>query len=173
MKVKILKVKDGTVTDALILNSKSLKTALPSITDGWRFNFNKHAKKAGFETYVLVKEETPERIEGCLTFEMKNKVEPYMAFVEVAPHNYGKIKEYEKVAGCLIAYACRLSFLRGDDTYKGWLAFDVLEEKKEDEIKLMVVYSNNYNALKFGETTMVIPPIGSEKLINEFLNNEL
>jgi len=169
MKVKILKVGDNTLVDAQILNSKYVKVGLPSLTEGWRFNFRKHNKKAGFETYVLLKDATPDIIEGCLTFEMRDKIEPYMAFVETAPHNQGKNKENERVAGCLIAFACRLSFLKGDDDFKGWLAFDVMEEKKEDEIRLMAIYSTKYNALRFRETTMVIPPEGGEKLIYEFL----
>jgi hypothetical protein len=60
--------------------------------------------------------------------------------------------------------------MKGNDDYKGWLAFDVFEEEKADEIKLMALYSTKYNALRYGETTMVIPPEGGEKLINEFLN---
>jgi hypothetical protein len=169
MKVKILKIKDNTFVDAQILDSRAIKIILPSVTDGWRFNFNKHIKKKDFEIYVLVKDETPKTIEGCLTFEMKDKVEPYMAFVEVAPHNYGKDKEYERIAGCLIAFACRLSFMKGDEVNTGWLAFDVLEEKKEDEIKLMIIYSSKYGALKYTNTTMVIPPVGGQKLIDEYL----
>jgi hypothetical protein len=102
---------------------------------------------------------------------MKEKIEPYMAFVEIAPRNQGNDKEFERVAGCLIAFACRLSFMRGNNDFKGWLAFDVIEEKQADEIKLMAMYSTKYNALRFGETTtMIIPPLGGEKLINEFLN---
>ncbi|WP_245895681.1 hypothetical protein [Flavobacterium album] len=101
---------------------------------------------------------------------MKDKIEPYMAFVEIAPHNQGKDKEFERVAGCLIAFACRLSFIKGNDIYRGWLAFDVLEEDKEAEIKLMANYSQKYHAKRFGETTMVIPPEGGQKLIEEFLN---
>ncbi|MFT3793291.1 hypothetical protein [Flavobacterium sp.] len=170
MKVKILKLNGNVLVDADILDAKAVGATLPSVVDGWRFNFKKHSKSAGFETYVLVKEDTPNIIEGCLIFEMKNKTEPYMAFVEIAPHNQGKEKEYERVAGCLIAFACRLSFMKGDDVYRGWLAFDVLEEQKEDEVKLMAMYSKKYKALKFGETSMVIPPDGGQKLIDEFLN---
>ena len=169
MNVKILKVKDETFIDAKIVDSKSVSIVLPSFNDGWRFSFDKHAKKKGFETYILVKDDTPDVIEGCLIFEMKNKTEPYMAFVEVAPHNQGKNKKYERVAGCLIAFACRLSFMKGSDDFKGWLAFDVMEEKKEDEIKLMAMYSTKYHALRYGETMMVIPPKGGQELINEFL----
>ncbi|GAA6764858.1 hypothetical protein AAFH68_07920 [Flavobacterium sp. CGRL1] len=171
MNVKIVKIEGNNLVDAKILNSKALKINLPSLVDGWRFDFKKHSKKKNFDTYVLVTEETSERIEGCLTFEMKDKVEPYMAFVEIAPHNKGIVKEYENVAGCLIAFACRLSFMNGKDHFQGWLAFDVLEEIKEDETKLMKVYSAKYNALRLGEsTTMLIPPEGGQKLITEFLN---
>ncbi|WP_281228753.1 hypothetical protein [Flavobacterium aquiphilum] len=174
MDVKILKIEGNTLVDAKIGNAKELKINLPSFTEGWRFNFNKHFKKKNFETYVLVSEETSERIEGCLSFEMRDKVEPYMAFVEVAPHNRGTVREYDNVAGCLIAYACRLSFLNGEDHFQGWLAFDVLEENIEDESKLMKVYATKYNALRFDEsTTMFIPPEGGKKLINEFLDQEL
>ncbi len=171
MKVKILKISNSALIDAEILDSKTFKVVLPSVVNGWRFNFNKYSKNKGFEIYVLVKEDTPKVVEGCLIFEMKDKAEPYMAFVEVAPHNQGRNKEHEKVAGCLISFACRLSFMKGSDVYKGWLAFDVFEEEKENEIKLMSLYSTKYNALRYGETTtMVIPPEGGEKLINEFLN---
>ena len=92
-----------------------------------------------------------------------------MAYVEVAPHNKGKNKRYDKVAGCLIAFACRLSFMHGKGDYKGWLTFDVMEESEKDKVKLMAVYCVKYGALKWGDTTMVIPPEVSEKLINNFL----
>lgn len=168
MKVKIIRVVDSQAVDAEIIKPSSLP--LPSITDGWRFNFKKHSKKTGFQTYVLVTEETPKVIEGCLSFQLKDAVEPYMAYIEIAPHNKGKTKTYENIAGCLIAYACRLSFIHGIAHFKGWLAFDVLEENKEDELKLMAIYCQKYGALKWRDTTMVISPEIGEKLINKFLN---
>jgi len=169
MNVKILRVKDKTLIDAQIVGSKPIKIALPSFSDGWRFDFNKHSKKKGFTTYVLICEETPDKIEGCLIFVMRDNVEPYMAFIEIAPHNKGKTKKYDKVAGCLIAFACQLSFIRGKGDFEGYLAFDVLEEDKEDEVKLMAMYSTKYNAFKVGETMMIIPPLAGKKLIDEFL----
>jgi hypothetical protein len=170
MNVKILKIAGNVLVDAKILDSKSIKINLPSLNDGWRFKIDKHSKQIDRQTYVLISEETPNIIEGCLIFEMKSKIEPYMAFIEVAPHNRGDNKKYERVAGCLIAFACRLSFKNGKGHNLGYLTFDVLEEDKADEIKLMAVYSKKYNALKYGETTMIIPPVGGEKLIKEFLN---
>lgn len=171
MDVKIKRIEGNVLVDAKISDSKLVKVNLPSVTDGWRFNFSKYGKQKGFETYVLVSEETSDKIEGCLTFEMKEKVEPYMAYVEIAPHNRGEVKEYENVAGCLIAFACRLSFIKGEGDFEGYLAFDVLEETKEDETKLMAVYSSKYNALRIDNSkTMLIPPAGGQKLIDEFLN---
>lgn len=170
MNVKILKIDENILVDAKISDAKSVKLNLPSITDGWRFNFKKHSKEASHATYILVSEETPDVIEGCLIFEMKKKVEPYMAYVEIAPHNKGLGKKYERVAGCLIAFACRLSFIKANEPFRGYLVFDVLEEDKANEIKLMAVYSIKYNALRYGDTTMIIPPEGGEKLITEFLN---
>lgn len=93
-----------------------------------------------------------------------------MSYVEISPHNQGKNKRYAHVAECLIAFACRLSFIHGSGAFKGWLAFDVLEEKKENEIRLMALYCGKYGALRFGETTtLVIPPEAGEKLIDAFL----
>ena len=171
MKIRLIEIESNKVLNATITDKENLAIDLPSFNNGWRFNFSKHSKKKNFQTYAIVCENSPKIIEGCLIFEMKNNEEPYMAYIEIAPHNRGDNKEKENVAGCLITFACRLSFINGQNDYQGWLAFDVLEESKEDETKLMAMYSIKYHALKFEETTMVIPPKGGEKLINEFLNS--
>lgn len=167
MKVKIIRLVDHHEVVARIDLPKGI--SLPSITDGWKFNFKSHSKKRGFITYILVCDDTPTKIEGCIIFQLKDAVEPYMAYIETAPHNKGEMRLFDKFAGCLIAYACRLSFIHGMGPYKGWLAFDVLEEDKQDEIKLMAVYCKKYGAKKFGDTTLVISPEAGEKLINEYL----
>ncbi len=167
MNVNILELENNSLVKSQITFVTRNKNKLPSIADGWRFNFSRHSKKKDLETYVLTTQNTPEIIEGCLIINTQNQYQVYMAFVEVAPHNRGEKKKYENVAGCLIAFACRQSFINGKD---GYLAFDVLEEKKEDEIKLMKLYSQKYNAVRLDDsTTMIILPEGSEKLINEFL----
>lgn len=170
MKVKILRVDDGKLVDALV--REGVKTEMPSIQNGWRFNFAKHIKHPSSEAYVLVKEDTPEAIEGCMIYQVLDNGIQYMAFVEVAPHNRLPDKTYDLVAGCLIAFACRLSIQRGKYFHKGWLTFDVQEESKEDEIKLMAMYSEKYKAVKIDETTMWISPENGELLIEEYLNRK-
>ena len=143
---------------------------LPGLHEGWRFTFDKLIKKLKYATaYVLVSEETPEVIEGCLIFQMKDNLIPYMAFVEVAPHNKTDLKKYDYVAGCLIAFAFKQSLIQGKGDYKGWLSFDVLEEKKEDQLKLMSLYSKKYHAVRADETGMYIMDEQGERLIREYL----
>lgn len=167
MNVSILAIETNQLIKSKISLVDKHKSKLPSITDGWRFNFNKQAKLKDYETYTLTTYNEPKIIEGCLIINTKNKFEVYMAFVELAPHNKGKNRRYDRVAGCLIAFACRQSFTTGKE---GYLAFDVLEERKEDEIKLMNLYSQKYKAVRLSNsTTMIILPEGSEKLINEYL----
>lgn len=170
MKIKIIRVEDNELIESEITDSRKTKIPLPSITDGWRFNFKKHSKKKGTKTFVLIVD-GQNRLEGCLIFEMREKIEPYMAYIEIAPHNQGDQREYDRVAGCLIAYASKLSFIYGQGCYLGWLAFDVKEETEEDMIKLMAVYFEKYRAKRYAETTiMLISPENGEWLINEYLN---
>ena len=170
MKVKISRVSDGKLIDALI--RVGVKTEMPSIQNGWRFNFAKQLRLFNSEVYVLVKEGSPEVIEGCMIYQvLKNGIQ-YMAFVEVAPHNRLPVRTHDLVAGCLIAFACRQSMKLGENHHKGWLTFDVQEESKEDEIKLMAMYSKKYKAVKFDETTMLISPENGELLIEEYLKRK-
>ncbi len=171
MRIKILKVETREPASAAI--ERSSGRALPSLHDGWRFDFAKLSKRTpDSATYVLVTEETPHIIEGCLIFQMKDKVVPYGAYIEVAPHNKGDQKKYDHVAGCLIAFAFQQSLDKGDEIYAGLLYFDVMEKEKEDEEKLMSMYSNRYGAKRVDETTMLIHDEDGHALIDKYLRWE-
>lgn len=165
--IKLLKVASKDLVNGAI--RKGNVKEMPSMQTGWQFNFNKHIKLPNSQTYVLVTEEKPDIIEGCLVFQMQDKVVPYLAYVEIAPHNKSKPKRYDFVAGCLIAYACKLSFDQGKNHHQGYLTFDVMEEKEEDQIKLMELYSTKYKAFKVAETTMLIIPKDGKALIELYL----
>ncbi len=169
MKVRIIEIATGRYVNGEIrIPEKEME--LPSLQLGWRFNFMKHSKSKGAKTFILVKEETLDIIEGCLIFEMKNNQEPYMAYIELAPHNRGDKRRHEEVAGCLIAFASRLSFDYGEGPFRGFLAFHVSEEKEKDQIKLISHYSKQYNAIWLkGTKKMIIHPEVGEKLINKYL----
>lgn len=167
MQVKIVEISTENKIRSEISLAKRGAKYLPSIIDGWRFNFGKHSKGKHYLTYTLCTIATPNTVEGCLIIGSEDHHEIYMAFIEVAPHNKGSNKKFNKVAGCLIAFACRQSFALDKG---GFLAFDIEEENKEDELKLMALYSTKYNAVRIEDsTTMLILPEGSEKLINDYL----
>jgi len=172
MKVKILNVSKDELTDASIMDGK--KFTLPSMHNGWRYSFDKLSKiLPNAETFVLVTEETPEIIEGCLIFQMINREVPYMAYLEIAPHNQADPKRYEYVAGCLIAFAFKQSLIKGKGYFKGQLFLDVLEEQKEDEIKLIGLYRKKYSARLLGDTRLVIIDDDGHALIKEFLERQV
>lgn len=166
-KVKLLNVASEDLINGAIRKGKPKE--MPSIQTGWQFNFNKHSKLPNSKTYVLVTEETPDIIEGCLVFQMQDKIVPYLAYVEIASHNKSKPKRFDYVAGCLIAYACKLSFDYGKGHHQGFLTFDVKEENEADKIKLMGLYSTKYKAFRIDETTMLIVPKNGKSLIQLYL----
>jgi hypothetical protein len=171
MNIKILSVEDDKLVDALIRKGNPVE--LPSMQEGWRFNFRKNLEKlSNAFPYVLVTQKTPEMIEGCLIFQMKDKIKPYMAFVEIAPHNRAHPKRYENVAGCLIAFAFRESLMKGKDDYMGYLLFDVQEETEEDQNKLIKLYREKYGALHIVDTTLVIADERGEALIERYLTRK-
>ena len=165
MKVKIVRLSDNVRVNGIIEDKR--KHALPSFHDGWFFYFNKHSKKANALTYVLVTEETPLFIEGCLILKEEKEIGYYMAYIEIAPHNQGSNKKYDNVAGCLIAFACRLSHIKSN----GFLSFHVSEKDQKNQIKLMSHYSKKYRAIKVMDTKeMIITPEDGQILIKKYLD---
>jgi hypothetical protein len=171
MKVRILDELTGELVGALI--RPAAIPELPSMQDGWQFNFRKLAAGRGMQAYVLVTDAAPQVVEGALLFKMQQKIIPYMAYLEIAPHNKGR-RKYGYVAGCLIAFAFRKSLTDAEEPFKGQLFFDVLEERKEDQIKLMTVYSQKYGAKRLGmeSTTMVIMDEAGELLVQTYLERK-
>ncbi len=169
MKVRILRVETDELVDASI---RPQKLRLPGVADGWRFSFDKLSRKLPYiTTYVLVTEETPDIIEGCMIFQLKDKVVPYMAYLEVAPHNYGKHKQYDYVAGCLIAFAFQQTYIQATGDYRALLYFEVSEKKPGDQEILVTLYSRNYGAEKVIEGLMCIRDEAGEALVKKYLDN--
>lgn len=169
MKVKILEVSTDELINAFIRKGKAGE--LPSMQDNWRFNFGKQLQKLKHAAaFVLVTEETPTVIEGCMIFQMRDKTIPYMAFVEVAPHNQGDDKRFDHVAGCLIAYAFKQSLIKAKAEYKEMLMFDVLESNEEAALRLMALYCTKYRAKLVGGTRMIIEDEDGYALIAQYLS---
>lgn len=170
IKVKIRQVETDEYVSATILPAPIDR--LPSMHDGWRFNFDKLIRKlTNAVAYILVADETPQIVEGALIFELKNEQLAYMSYVEVAPHNQIKPKRYDDVAGCLIAFAFSESIRLCEDDFKYQLAFDVFEQNRKDQKKLESMYIEKYGAIHFPLTGgLCIVDDAGNKLITKYLS---
>lgn len=80
--------------------------------------------------------------------------------LESAKENIGKVKQYDRVAGCLIAYACRLSFKQG---FGGFVS---LVPKTE----LIRYYKQAYGFFPMGRH-LALSGEDSRALIEKYLEN--
>ncbi|WP_339794075.1 hypothetical protein [uncultured Imperialibacter sp.] len=82
----------------------------------------------------------------------------FLNLLEGAPFNVGKNKLYEGVAGNLVAYACKFSFMNG---YEGFVAFSA-------KTRLIQHYERTLGAYHFGGHKMIIPTESSRKLVERY-----
>jgi len=171
MEIYILNASTGRPVEATI--RKAEPEELPGMHEGWNFNFAGLIRKMKYaRAYILATQETPDEPEGCLIFEMIDNEIPHMAYVEVAPHNFGKNKRYDKVAGCMISFAYTQTYVFGNSTYGGLLYFEVSERNPENQRKLMCLYAERYNAKHIAGTRgkMLISDDDGNELVKTYLN---
>jgi hypothetical protein len=111
---------------------------------------------------VKIRAKDPVEILGLMSLidfsaEMSIKIN----LLQTSAENVGHNKKYERIAGCLIAYACKQAFIRG---YDGTVA---LEPKTE----LARHYMEKYG-MQIGGKHLYTELANSEHLIREYLNHE-
>ena len=160
MKVKILE--KSTEIEKIAEIQLLEKKEIPLKKDGWNFNWRQLFKVEGSRIYKIALEETPNKIEGVLMLTLFNDEMLFMNNIEVAPHNLGKGKKYNNVAGCLLAFACKESFERGKGNYQGFLSFD-------SKTELIELYHYKYGAsVAMGNKMFFDSEIG-KKLMKKYL----
>ncbi len=146
---------DSFATDVTFLEREYLKIIKPQ--NGWNFDWTHEYKQAERDVYKLTIVSSPKVIQGLVSLQ----VEPdhvYMHLIESAPHNMGKTKVYNGVAGNLVAFACKLSFQRGGEGYVSFKA----------KTKLIQHYEESLGATHIGGQVMVINSRAALKLINKY-----
>jgi hypothetical protein len=140
--------------------SKAYKKELPKTK--WKFDWKSlHAKNA-----KIFKLEYEDEIQGLVKMAQVDEGYYEMSNLELSPKNYGSKGEVNNVAGCLIAYACLLTFQLNKGNYKGHLAFTSKGE-------LIPHYEKNYFAELVYREKMIIFPKNAKKLIKKYLNLEI
>jgi hypothetical protein len=139
---------------------------IPLKKDGWNFNWRKLHKTEGGKLYKITLVNSPQKIQGVVMISFFNEEMVFMNNVEVAPGNLGKNKLYDNVAGCLISFACLLSFQIGKGDYNGFLSF-------ESKTELIDLYEDKYGATFAMGNKMFIEPQTAKRLIQQYLKIEI
>jgi len=154
-----------------IVNNKLVEAEIKPLTkadtplkkDGWNFNWRQLTKNENTKSYVLKMLNTSKTVEGALLLRIEEEM-LIMDVLEIAPHNIGKNKKYDYVAGTLIAYACKESF-KIEGNYKGFLTF-------VSKTNLIDWYIEKYGAeLALGQR-MFIDWENGQRLIEKYLNRK-
>ena len=132
---------------------------LKPLKKAWKFDWNKEFS-SGNKVYKLVIRIAPEVIQGLISIIDKGD-HIFMNLIESAPHNFGKNKIYEGVAGNLVAFACKVSFDKG---YDGIVAF-------EAKTKLIEHYKLTLKAALYTGNKMFIDEKPALLLIKKYFNN--
>lgn len=81
---------------------------------GWQFDWKMEFQQPERDVYKLTIVNNQSIIQDLISLEVKSD-HVYMHLVENAPFNKGKAKIYAGVPGNLVAFACKLSFQRGNE----------------------------------------------------------
>lgn len=157
--MKITRTSDGKTIECEIVAIE--RKLVPKKKDGWSFNWSKAFRDNSKSIYAL-KEASTLRIHGLIQL-INEQGMLIMELIEIAPFNIGSNKEFENVAGCLIAFGCRES-LKLDTAYKGYLTF-------VSKTSLVELYKSKYLATQTLGTRMYIDPDSGEKLIRKYLHD--
>lgn len=128
--------------------------------NGWNFDWKIELKEPARDVLKLTIANSVSVIQGLISLEVKED-HVYIHLIENAPFNKGKTKVYEGVAGNLVAYACKLSFQRGNEGNVSFIA----------KSQLIKHYIESLGALHFGGRLMVIERDAALKLINKYFKN--
>jgi len=155
----IEKVSSGERFDTEVIPIEKGNLTLITKKNGWKFNWKSEFSDPKKEVYKLVVVEMPEIIQGllCFTVEIDHI---YMNLLESAPFNIGQTKEFQGVAGNLVAFACKRSFECG---FSGNVAFTA-------KTKLIQHYIQTLGACIIAGQRMAILEREARFLVNKYYN---
>lgn len=163
MKVLLIDTDSGNRVQAILKEAE--KKDMPLKKNKWNFDWKNLFKTEGAYFFKIHLETTPDIIEGLLMITVINKEIVFMNNIEVSPSNYGSNGRYNRVAGCLIAFACKFSFMHGMEHYKGFLSF-------ESKTELIEFYHKKYGATLARGLKMFINPSKGIQLMEYYLNEK-
>jgi hypothetical protein len=145
-------------TEVFCLSRADLKQI--SKKNKWKFDWKSELDNNQREVHKLTTLGNASVVQGLVSLSH----EPdhiYMHLLESAPFNVGKHKLYEGVAGNLVAYACKVSFMQG---LKGFVGFTA-------KTKLIEHYKKTLGAIQIGAQRMAIEDHAAKKLVEQYFKD--
>lgn len=122
-----------------------------------QFSFDWESEKP-YDLYKLVLKEQKEIVGLMSIIDVPKELRLEINLLEISKENIGQDKQLERIAGCLIAFACKFSFSKGYDGFVSLIPKTVLIEH----------YKKKYGFRHFGNQLAVFEKI-SKNLIQQFL----
>lgn len=160
MKIQLLDTKTNQLVEAEI--SPAIFSEMPLKKDGWQFNWRELFRTEGAMFYKIMLKHSFE-VQGMIMLKMANEEMLELKNIEIAPHNLGSNGEYDRCAGCLLAFSYLQCKVLGKNNYQGFLAL-------ESKTRLIELYQNKYGATYAMGNRMFFDKPAGEKLIEKYLN---
>ena len=145
-------------TDVTVFTSQDAK--LCTKKNGWNFDWKFELKEPTRDVFKLTITNNISIVQGVISLEVKQD-HVYIHLIENAPFNKGESKVYAGVAGNLVAFACKLSFQRGNEGNVSFIS----------KSQLVKHYVKSLGAIHFGGRLMVIEKDAALKLISKYFKN--
>ncbi|MDR0596243.1 MAG: hypothetical protein LBG50_01725 [Clostridiales Family XIII bacterium] len=127
---------------------------------GWSFDWSKGATELIADASILKAVLIDGEIEGLIEYEVILQESYVFAHkLEIDPHNRGENRKHDGIAGILLAFVARESFISGCDGFVVFIS----------KTRLYDYYQNQYGAKPIGGLKLHFDTAASEKLINEYL----
>ena len=144
---------------------KALKAEIKNLTENdlkfiqhkKRFSFDWRLEKA-YDCFKLVIKDTNNILGLMSLIDYPNELRIEIHLIELSKEHKGKDKKIGRIAGCLIAYACRIAFSKG---YDGFVSL-------VPKTTLIKHYQETYGFQKLGRQ-MALSEESSKKLIDKYL----
>jgi hypothetical protein len=136
------------------------ETELSDILEEDNFEFD-WQQETDYDLYALRVLDNKNTVGLMALKDVKDELRIEIILLESSKDNIGASKTYQNIAGCLIAWACRLAFIKG---YYGFVSLI-------PKTRLIEHYKNAYGFEQFGRQ-LAVDTEQSHSLIKKYLKNE-
>ncbi len=138
------------------IDEKGIRKVSRSKNFGFDWTLELQQDKELYKIYLLDQED---KVLGLLSLrDFPEELRIHINLIEVSKENRGQGKHYDRITGCLLAFACEISVTKG---YQGFLSL-------VSKTKLIEHYCEKYGFKQYGPM-LAIEPEAATRLIAEFL----